>query len=168
MTPSPDSPSRALSRPIPVECVCWPEIAGRRAVLELAVTRDAVAATVSALRRMVRAWVAETTLDEEQAESVVLAVDEAVTNAVEHAYPEQPGKVRLMASARRCGGGYAISVTDHGCWRPIPSDPGHRGRGLMLIHAIADRASVDHTEDGTTVRMCWTTGASSVDAELAS
>jgi serine/threonine-protein kinase RsbW len=96
-------------------------------------------------------------LHEDTAEAVVLAADEAITNAVEHAYPlGTPGTVRLVATRPPCGNGVAVLVQDHGYWRPVPVDPGFRGRGLLLIHRLADRASVTDSLHGTTVRMCWT------------
>jgi len=51
------------------------------------VTHGAAEAAVSAVRKLARTWADDCVLDEDVAEDVVLAVDEAVTNVVEHAYP---------------------------------------------------------------------------------
>jgi anti-sigma regulatory factor (Ser/Thr protein kinase) len=115
-----------------------------------------VAATdaVPALRRLTRRWAAESDLDEELAEDVVLAVDEAVTNVVEHAYPEVTGAVRLRLTRWECGE-LTVVVEDDGTWRPLPGDPGFRGRGLSLIDRLADHAHVTPTSTGTLVWMTW-------------
>jgi len=122
--------------------------------LHVQVEREATLHAVPALRRVARSWAEDCALDDDLAEDVVLAVDEAVTNAVEHAYPGQVGVVRLALS-RGEGGEVTVTVEDEGTWRP-PSDPGFRGRGLLLIDALADHAGVTATGAGTTVAMRWT------------
>ncbi len=90
----------------------------------------------------------------------MLIVDEAVTNAVEHARSEEHTcQVELVAGPRACGGGIAVRVTDNGAWRDPPADPGSRGRGVQLMGRLADRSSITTGDDGTNVRMCWSTGA---------
>lgn len=106
------------------------------------------------LRGRIREWVTGLELDEERAEAVVLIVDEAVTNAVEHACPDWECAVEVVAGPRACGGGIAALVADNGRWQAA-GDPGHRGRGLALIRSLSERSSVDVEESGTTVRMCW-------------
>lgn len=119
-------------------------------------TRTATDAAVSALRSTTRAWTRLCALEEDVAEDIVLAVDEAVSNAVEHAYPGQVGAVHLELT--RCPGGELLTVVqDQGTWRP-PPDAGFRGRGLLLMERLADTASVLHTGAGTTVWMRWTAG----------
>lgn len=113
-------------------------------------TRDAV----SGLRRLLRTWIGETGLHPDLVEDVVLAVDEAVTNVVEHAYPRECGEVRLSL-VRSGPGEIEVTVEDDGTWRSPPEDPGFRGRGVQLIHGLADRARITHSAHGTTVSMCW-------------
>jgi hypothetical protein len=48
-----------------------------------------------------------------------------------------------------------IEVADRGDWRGAPADPGHRGRGLLLLSRLADGHEVHHGEDGTRVRLWW-------------
>jgi anti-sigma regulatory factor (Ser/Thr protein kinase) len=47
----------------------------------------------------------------------------------------------------------AVTVTDHGRWRPVPEDPGHRGRGLALIRELSRRMQVSMSGQGT--RVCF-------------
>lgn len=137
------------------DCRCWPTYAlagpGPEWVHERLV---AAPSAVRFLRARMRAWVSAVGLAEETAESIVLIVDEAVTNAVEHACPDRTCHVELVAGSRGCGDGVAVLVADTGVWR-APSAPGYRGRGVTLIGQLAQRSTVETTTQGTTVRMCW-------------
>jgi anti-anti-sigma factor len=42
-----------------------------------------------------------------------------------------------------------MSVIDRGRWRPATADPGHRGRGLMMMRGCMDTVEIDDTPDGT-------------------
>jgi serine/threonine-protein kinase RsbW len=119
--------------------------------------RAAEPESVIALRRLVRRWTRATVVDEEVGESIVLAVDEAVSNVVEHAYRDGAGDVRVLAVPRPCGDGVAVIVEDQGVWLPPGADPGFRGRGLALMDELSDHYSVAGSGVGTTVRMCWQT-----------
>jgi two-component sensor histidine kinase len=77
-----------------------------------------------------------------------------VTNAVEHACPDRDCHVELVAGPRACGGGVAVLVADDGTWSP-PSEPGYRGRGVRMMAELADRVSLEASDEGTSVRMCW-------------
>jgi anti-sigma regulatory factor (Ser/Thr protein kinase) len=96
--------------------------------------------------------------DDEIGEAIVLAVDEAVSNAVEHAYHALAGDVLVVAASRPCGNGQTVMVQDYGTWLTPGVDPGFRGRGVGLMTALADRFSLQRSGEGTTVRMCWRTG----------
>jgi serine/threonine-protein kinase RsbW len=97
-------------------------------------------------------------------QDLVLAVNEAISNSVEHAYGGGPGTVRLRARVRTVGSGrpglgacacleVSIEIIDHGCWREPPSDPGFRGRGLMMAEASVDHLGIERSDAGTTVTM---------------
>jgi anti-sigma regulatory factor (Ser/Thr protein kinase) len=100
---------------------------------------------------------------EEQAADLVLATSEAVTNSVEHAYPEakpswastiglEAHVVPAEDGARRV----VVTVSDGGQWRPRPADHGFRGRGLMVIRALTQSVEFSHTPAGTRVTMTST------------
>ena len=134
-------------------CQCWPagEHAGQRWVSEQ-VPADPNA--VRLLRQRMRAWVEDVDLETDLAESVVLLVDEAVTNAVEHACPDTDCHVTLIAGPRACGGGVAVLVTDNGLWQEITA-PGYRGRGIALMGELSEPSNIEATSNGTAVRLCW-------------
>lgn len=119
--------------------------------------RPACGASMVPLHRLIHRWTRAAVVDEEVGESIVLAVDEAVSNVVEHAYRDVAGDVQVLAVPRPCGHGVAVVVEDRGIWAVPAADPGFRGRGLALIDELADHHSVTASVAGTTIRMCWRT-----------
>jgi anti-sigma regulatory factor (Ser/Thr protein kinase) len=107
------------------------------------------------VRGVLRAWLAENEVAHQQAEDVVLAVGEACTNAVEHAYPpDRPDEADFRVQGRIVGRDLAVTVIDHGRWQvPDPGADPFRGRGLVLMRAVMDEVRLEHTEHGTTVSM---------------
>ena len=93
----------------------------------------------------------------EIAQDLVLAVNEAVSNSVEHAYDGvRSGVVVLHGDSD--GRRVRLEVSDRGCWRAPPAENGYRGRGLGLIEAVAEDVSVRRGTDGTTVTFHGTLG----------
>jgi anti-sigma regulatory factor (Ser/Thr protein kinase) len=87
------------------------------------------------------------------ADAVAVAVSEAVTNAVVHAYPADTGG-EIVVEAKKNGTHMIVLVTDggHGI-RPNPDSPG-LGYGLALVASLADEIAIaDSPSGGTTVRM---------------
>ncbi|HEX6403258.1 MAG TPA: ATP-binding protein [Pseudonocardiaceae bacterium] len=70
------------------------------------------------------------------ARDIVLAVSEAVSNAIEHAYLDQPaGVMEVRGGIEATPGGQrrvTIIVRDHGSWRPPTSGNENRRRGIRL------------------------------------
>jgi len=88
-------------------------------------------------------------------DGVRLAVSEAVSNAVIHAYrSDDPGTVRLRAEA--VDGRLVVEVTDEGGGlMPRPDSPG-MGLGLPLMAKLTRELEVMHPEQGgTTVRLVF-------------
>ena len=116
--------------------------------------------TAAAIRREFSQWLARSfTLDPTKASDVVLAVNEALANAAEFAYvtAERPGTMHVRARYDGTASRLTVTVTDEGAWRSSdPATKGHRrGRGIPLMHALSDRATVDSSEAGTTVCLEW-------------
>lgn len=119
-----------------------------RAVPDFAAEIPAEPGRLSVLRQDLERWLTELGVGESDIASIEIAVLEAATNSVEHAYPDGIGTVRvegqLDGQGRVC-----MSVIDHGAWRPAPADPGHRGRGLMMMRGCMDTVEIDDTAEGT-------------------
>lgn len=90
----------------------------------------------------------------EQVEGVRLAVSEAMTNAVVHAYRSEPGAVHVSAAV--VSGELWILVADDGCGlEPHPDRPG-LGLGLALISQSCDNVTIaSRASGGTEVRICF-------------
>lgn len=120
----------------------------------------ATARQATALRRELGDWLARQRIDSEHHGHIVLAVYEAVTNAVEHAYVPEDHQATVAVSATYCAelGSLKIVVADRGRWRrPHPrSVSDARGRGRSLIDLSTSRALWILAEAGTTLAMHWT------------
>ncbi|GAB4586678.1 SpoIIE family protein phosphatase [Nocardia sp. IFM 10818] len=110
------------------------------------------AAELSGIRRTLRFWLASAAVPHDTAVDLVAAANEACSNSIEHAYLDsKPGRVVITAD---CGlDNLTIEVIDGGSWRPLPEDPGHRGRGIAMMRALTDKLEIDHSGPGTRVRM---------------
>ncbi|MGN7779434.1 ATP-binding protein [Mycolicibacterium sp. 22603] len=98
-------------------------------------------------------------LDPEKSSDVLLAVYEALANAAEFAYVSapKPGLMHMHAAYDPHGDSLQVTITDEGVWRTKDESmvDSARGRGLPLIHALSDRADIDTTPTGTSVRLEW-------------
>ncbi|WP_067564373.1 ATP-binding protein [Nocardia acidivorans] len=110
------------------------------------------ASQIGVVRRIVRNWLERCEIDPTQAYDVVLAVNEAMTNAIEHGYRFRPGIVRVAGELTEED--LRVTVTDEGSWKPIdiPENP-HRGRGLELMRVLMTEVTVRIEDGGTTVDM---------------
>ena len=119
-----------------------------------------------AVRHQLEIWAFTTGLSASAVADLVLSGYEALANAAEHAYPSGHGPVDLVA-ARTIDSRVLVVVRDRGRWRPPPADPGFRGRGLLMIHALAHRVEVQQSPQGTTVYMEWALPAAGVGSTTA-
>lgn len=96
-----------------------------------------------------------------QAEELVLAVSEAVSNSVEHGYLVPPesldhaGSVRLHGEVRTADDGYrrvVLTVSDQGSWKEPEPRP-ERGMGLLIMRACVDTLDVSGSVDGTRIEL---------------
>ncbi len=88
-------------------------------------------------------------VSEQTLADIRLAVTEACTNVVVHAYPDgQEGPMEVCASLR--DGKLEVIVRDRGKGiTPRPDSPG-LGLGLPLIASLADTVQLGHDENGNT------------------
>jgi anti-sigma regulatory factor (Ser/Thr protein kinase) len=89
---------------------------------------------------------------------VALAVSEAITNAVLHAYRDgDAGQVRVVACAEPDR--LVVVVRDYGCgMSPNPDSPG-LGLGLAVIGRLVAEFNIERPDEGgTRLRMCFVNG----------
>jgi anti-sigma regulatory factor (Ser/Thr protein kinase) len=103
------------------------------------------------LRRRLEAWLAEFAVEKALAQRIVLSVNEAAANAVEHAYG--PGRASFAVHAAAEAERVVVEVRDHGRWRPPRGVDG--GRGLLLMRELADVVELAHEDRGTRVTLEW-------------
>ena len=124
MTPAPTTPNMELALPARAE--------------NIAIVRHAFGALGEALA-----------IDEEVVSDIRLAVTEACTNVVVHAYPDdQEGPLEVLATL--ADDELTVLVRDEGPGIvPRPDSPG-LGLGLPLIASLTEGMQLGHDEDGRT------------------
>jgi serine/threonine-protein kinase RsbW/stage II sporulation protein AB (anti-sigma F factor) len=123
---------------------------------------DATAQGLAMVRRRIAAFAHRHGLADPQ--DVALAVTEAATNAVIHAYRgDDAGAMRVVACAKPTG--LVVVVRDYGCgMSPNPTSPG-AGLGLSVIGALAAEMNVERPDDGgTRIRIRFRPPATAVAA----
>jgi len=125
---------------------------------ELRINRDTRdRGTPKAIRQALGAFLTALRIEPPLREDIVMAVGEAIANAVEHAYDtDDPGTVELHALTD-AQNTLLVDVYDRGAFIERDLREG-RGLGLRIVRAIARAVSID-TEGGTRIRMVFDTGA---------
>jgi serine/threonine-protein kinase RsbW len=105
------------------------------------------------LRREVSRCLASLPMSQDRREEVLLAVSEAGTNSVQHAYdPDEGGVLELTLWTE--SDVLCVEVGDRGHWRePRPSArrTGEGGLGLVLMRQLIDCVLIHHDSRGTKV-----------------
>ena len=110
---------------------------------------------LGAARRFAEDAAAVFGFDEDETYQFTFAVNEAVSNAIEHGETFEDGTVRLRIDDE--ADGLTFSVLDRGSF--TPSSPrkvdgvADRGRGLAFMAAMVDDLQVKPMEEGTLVRL---------------
>jgi anti-sigma regulatory factor (Ser/Thr protein kinase) len=116
----------------------------------LAITVPAHRDQLSWMRVRVRHWFSDRDVPPTTCSDIGLAVDEALTNSVEHAYRRRndPGMMELTIMLHP--GTVSLSVIDHGSWKHSTPEHGSiRGHGLPMIRALAEQVDLNPTSHGT-------------------
>ena len=129
------------------------ETVSERIEIEIA----AAAAGVPLVRHALRGLLSGLEVPDDVTADIALAVTEACTNAVVHAYPDGAGAIRVTAS--HVDGGLVVTVRDHGGGMAPRVDTPGLGVGLPVIAAIAQSVEIDSPAGGgTEVRMRFSLG----------
>lgn len=126
--------------------------------MRIAITNEP--ARVPEARRFVRGFLMDIETNEEDVFEILVAVEEAASNAVRHARrPHGKGtiEIRCIYSPSE----FVVKVADDGPgfeYEPavvedVPDPMASGGRGLFLMHRLMDRVVVEPSEHGTVVTM---------------
>jgi serine/threonine-protein kinase RsbW len=131
---------------------------------ELSKSYPAVASSIPQVRSAVTQLAAQSGIAGDTLEAIRLAVTEAVTNVVKHAYPERTGALHVTAAA--AGDELWVLVADDGWGYETPSQCPGLGWGLTLITQHSKEYVItERVTGGTDVRMGFPIQASSEPAD---
>ena len=86
---------------------------------------------------------------------LVLAVSEAASNVIDHAYRtgDETGDDRAVVEVFFWTepGAVLLEVVDHGRWRPPGPHAAGRGRGIAIMQRLVDAVLIHHDTRGTRV-----------------
>lgn len=109
-------------------------------------TLDARPESLSVVRHVLGALPASWTVDAETFDDVLVAVNEACSNVVLHAYPGQDGLMEVHGKVD--GARLHVAVTDRGDGIERDVEPHDHGVGLDLIETLSDQVVIDRLPDG--------------------
>jgi serine/threonine-protein kinase RsbW len=101
-------------------------------------------------RRAVLEWARRHVKDRAVLDDIALAVTEATTNVVMHAYRDRPVPGSVVIEARRRNDHVSVLVRDHGTGLAPRMDSPGLGLGLGLIAQVSDATDVRAPESGGT------------------
>jgi serine/threonine-protein kinase RsbW len=124
---------------------------GKPHLQPISVTTPAIPSSIAPLRGQVGSFASASGACPDLVADIKLAVSEAVTNAVKHAYgADNRGAVELSAAVAE-DGALEIGIEDQGRW-----DMGRSsglGLGLPLIARLSDGMAIRQSDSGTVVEM---------------
>ena len=121
---------------------------------DLCQTTQATAEAVGALADLTRRWLSDMVrVDAQRRADIVLATYEALSNCADHAYRDHAARGTMTLRVSHDGGEgiVRICITDEGRWIDPTILATSRGRGVILMRALADDFTIDGRDDGTTV-----------------
>lgn len=132
-------------------------VEAQQATPDLSLRVRAVAENVPVIRHALGAIASTRGADPKVRGAIALAVTEAATNVVLHAYPDgTPGVLEVEVEAAEERGRLAITIRDEGAGIVGDAPSPGLGAGLPIISAVADRVAVRSGFPGTEVQMSFT------------
>ncbi|HZZ50882.1 MAG TPA: ATP-binding protein [Pseudonocardia sp.] len=104
----------------------------------------------------IRDWLDGLSWPAAERDALLLAVAEAIGNAVEHAYHGAAGEVTVRGRQEFIRTGLrqvVLTVTDQGRWRSAQHCQPPRGQGLGLIRELTAELRIEPGPSGTRVRL---------------
>jgi serine/threonine-protein kinase RsbW len=159
------APSDQDEQPVRAQPVALPGAGEEASAAALSFVLAPTWASASIARERVEDWLGSLRWPSGQADDLVLAVSEAVSNGVEHGYRVAVDEVdvrgRIEVDARMTAGPTThtrqveFTVRDGGRWREHGSDDDgrHRGHGVPIMRSCTSTMSITTDPEGTTVAM---------------
>ena len=98
-----------------------------------------------------RRWLAPLDLPGQAEDDLVLAVSEAASNCVEHAYSPPTADDIVELTFWTEPHAVCIHIIDHGQWRTACGQPTRRGRGIAIMQQLIAFVLIRHDARGTRV-----------------
>lgn len=115
---------------------------------------------LSDFRASLGKWLSSAGVSAPVVDDLKLAVNEAVSNSLEHSHPVAPDgsasdRSPVEVDAFSNGASLTIQVKDHGRWRDSTASESDstRGRGLSIIRAVTDSCEIAQSDAGTTLTL---------------
>lgn len=109
-------------------------------------------------RSFVASFLSQCKVDDDEAFDILLAVTEAIGNAIRHGCPDRDGRIAIRCEFDQ--GHLQVEVSDDGDgfiftkeMAELPDPTASSGRGFFLMHELIDDVIIDSSADGTTIRM---------------
>jgi anti-sigma regulatory factor (Ser/Thr protein kinase) len=106
---------------------------------------------LAAIRAEVRRSLAPLALTGDGDDDMVLAVNEAASNCIEHAYPPTTADGTVDLTFWTEADAVCVQITDHGLWQPPAAQPTGRGRGIEIMQRLVAFVLIHHDAHGTRV-----------------
>ena len=103
------------------------------------------------IRREVRRWLGPLEVTPDTEADVLLAVSEAASNVIDHAYPTPTDRAVVEVFLWTESGALLVEVVDHGQWEPPGPHTTGRGRGIEMMQRLVDAVLIHHDARGTRV-----------------
>lgn len=111
--------------------------------------------SLAGVRERVTNWLASLGTPKERVGDIILVVNEACSNSIEHAYlGDVAGAIRVSADVDSQS--ICITVEDFGRWKTDTSNTDvSRGRGLALMRAMSSHVGLHTNTSGTRVSLSF-------------
>ncbi len=103
-------------------------------------------------RQALRDWLNAAGIDRDQAQDVLVAAGEAVTNSIEHGYRHSDGGTITLHATSEVDQ-LRLTIIDTGSWKPKQTGYSHRGKGIQIMQALMEDVSILRDTTGTIVHL---------------
>jgi anti-sigma regulatory factor (Ser/Thr protein kinase) len=107
--------------------------------------------SLARIRSRTRRWLSPLPLTEQAQHDLIVAVDEAASNAIEHAYPEGTENKTVEVTFWTEPTTVNFEVVDHGRWRKPSKQPNRWSRGISLMQRMIESVMIRFDQRGTRV-----------------